>query len=256
MGILSCAEELNRREYIASQDATLEKAIEYRVHLPKRSDILQGNDTAAEELIDAYMVTLSPEGDDCKSLDIIEDYNDYVDEAELSYSVSVNCDYVVDVRIGKKVGSGSLTLATPVNYEDNIKSLVNRYCFSCHPQYASYEGIMNNRDNVLVQVGNGFMPPEEVLNDFEIASFFAWESGGFLEANPSPIPEDSPLTKFTTYYRNNFNTYVYSFYLRTVTYAVFEESLWLQNEGIENGLSTIEIPFKEILSDDNENEAL
>ena len=242
---LACSEDSNRRSKNSSNaegsqgegDAQTKATTELRILFPERP-------ADFSTLVDAYYISLEPEGDDCTTTQNIEEFGTYEDDKSLVYSLDVDCDYKFDFLLGKKAAPATLKLAEEVTYDDVIKPIINRYCFNCHPEYGNYEETVAQEENILVQISNGFMPPEEVLSDFEVASFFGWKAGGFLESDPNPIPEDSPLNDFSAvYFRNNFNSFVYSFTLRSKLFVNYEDSLWVQDQGIDDGISTIEFPF-------------
>ena len=239
---VSCSEDLNRRVKANSSNAQVKTETEFRIYLPDRAQLETEVADVREKLNSVYL-SLQPEGDECNITTGIEEVLPYVDEQLITYQLNVNCDYRMDFLLGNQ--EADLSLAGEVTYDDVIQPLMVDRCVSCHEEYSTYEGIAGMEENILVQIENGFMPPapEEALTDFEVASFLGWKAGGYLEANPSPIPEDSPLNQLSAvYYRNNYNSYVYSFRLKIQTFLIYEDSLWLQDDGISLGLGTVEIP--------------
>ncbi len=205
--MISCSEDLDRRAPIyQTDDAEVDKeTTEVIFFLPSREPLaLEVADI--EDYMNSYYFSFAPEGDYCPKTELIEDAGTYKDLQRISYLLPVECDYLLTVVLGKASLNNSLTMQSSISYESTIGPLMETYCNSCHEDYSSYEGTLGQQENIIVQVENGDMPPEQALNDSEIASFLGWQAGGFTNADPNKVEPNSLLAKFDKrYFRNDLN---------------------------------------------------
>ncbi|WP_132319750.1 hypothetical protein [Pseudobacteriovorax antillogorgiicola] len=247
--VVSCAEDLNQRAAPISSDATVQETTELRVYLPDRTS-LESEVPEIKSLINRFYLNLTPQGDECPATtEAIEDLQTYVDEALHTYSLYSVCDYQIELLLVNSSAS-ELSLTSAITYDDVIQPLMQRYCTSCHSEYETYQGVAGQEENIVLQVEQPTLISEHSdlgLSDFEVASFIGWKAGGYLQSDPELIPEESPLNQVdTVYYRNNFNSFIYSYKLKTQQFLIYDDSVWLQDAGLAQGLSTIEIPFKSL----------
>ncbi|NRA64824.1 MAG: hypothetical protein HRU19_10110 [Pseudobacteriovorax sp.] len=253
---LSCGEVIDKRtsETNSEDVEAVTGETPFYMTLPDRADY-QDQMPDIFSSIDQFVVTLSPEGDSCTVSEPLTYSGTYVDGFEISENLSRSCDYQVTVSFGK---ASETTLAIQkVSYEQNIKPLIDEHCLACHEDYTSYESIEGIRDNIVFQVENKTMPTEDdpPLTEFEIATFIAWRAFDFPNEDPDKISDDSPLkTIQTTYYRNNFNEYIYSFQLQNNSFVIYDASVWLQPDGENAGWPVIEIPLPTPEVNQNEDE--
>lgn len=240
--LLGCSEDQNLRSLKRSSDLVVETSTPLNIQLPDITP-LEAEAPDIRSFLTTYYLKLTPGGDECQTETVIEDLGPYQDQASLSYSLDPYCDYQIDLLLGAS-DTSALRLSGDVTFTE-IKPILTSRCVSCHETYGSYEDIFDELSNISFQVENGLMPPDDDLTDFEKASFIAWEAGGYMEQDPNPIPADSLRHQMTeVYYRNNYNSYVYSYLLRRKKFVVYQDTLWLQGEGIDIGLETVELSFK------------
>lgn len=245
LAVISCGQDLDRRNEPTSADATSNTSSlelkELSVYLPDRKPLLEDIESA-NELLNSYYIKLSPQGESCTQTESLESSGGYEDRLKLSFQLSEDCDYLIDMLVFENKSS-ALNLSSSLNFEDSISSIFQSKCVSCHTGYDQFSTIQGNLDNIVLQVENGTMPPtgSTALTDFEIATIIAWKAGGYVEKNPNPITEESPLANsLGTYYRNNFNTKISSAQIKSQNFIIYEDSLWLQAEGQAVGFQQVE----------------
>lgn len=242
---VQCGEELNYRE-TASQEldsnAAVGETTDFYLTLPDRSLLEERIPTVKDEL-NFFLIELRPEGDQCNDSEAIIRQDSYVDELEFKFALNRSCSYAINIVFGSKANSLALQ---SISYEASIKALVDNSCVSCHVEYASYDGMSSDFENIIFQIENRLMPPPEEprLSDRDIAMFSAWRAGGYLNEDPNAIPEESPLNNFAkVFYRNNYNEYVFDFELENNTFVIYDDSVWLQENGESQGWEAVEFAF-------------
>jgi hypothetical protein len=129
-------------------------------------------------------------------------------------------------------------LAHSVTFTDDIKPLLDANCVSCHPSYADYAGFKNDAAQAILDIENGSMPQAGPLADSDIATFLAWQDGGYHEADEAPPESDEAQKLGNIFYRNNDNDVLESYELLGRTYYELTRTLWIQPEGQAQGLTT------------------
>ncbi|RZA20001.1 MAG: hypothetical protein EOP10_18780 [Proteobacteria bacterium] len=191
--------------------------------------------------VNGYYFRLVGEGSDCPAGELIEDVGAFDDQKrEFEFKVNGKCTYVVVMKLGV-YQAPALTLTSTLNYETDIKPLIESNCVSCHETYASYTELVENGEMILREVESKAMPKTAPLSDADIAKFLAWKDGGYIEKSTTPPPTAKELLLTSVYYQNNRNDYLMAYELLTRLSFELRRSLWIQPAAVEAGLTVKEL---------------
>jgi hypothetical protein len=251
----SDSKEINQRlTRYQSSDARHQQGPDIHLYLPNPQQ-LSSQQANAERLIDSYYLRLEPQGEWCQDERHIEILEPFEADKKLTFTSYRQCDYGLELLVGKQSTASTSQALSSVNYEDDIAPLVAEACVSCHPDYETLDTISAQQEDIVFQVENQLMPPNSSLSTEDVATFLAWRANGFPQSDPTAPAPDSTRAQITVFYRNNLNTVIQEYMLLNVPFFVYEDSLWLQESGELEGFETIEWPMTAPEStDDNSSE--
>ncbi|MES2745279.1 MAG: hypothetical protein V4655_07620 [Bdellovibrionota bacterium] len=191
--------------------------------------------------VSGYYYRLVGEGSECPAGELIEDVGAYDDQKrEFEFKVNGKCSYAVVMKLGV-YKAPELALTSVINYENDIKPLIEKNCVSCHETYASYTELVENGEMILREVESKAMPKIAPLSDVDIAKFLAWKDGGYVEKSTTPPPTAKELLITSVYYQNNRNDRMMDYELATRVSFELRRSLWIQPAAVEAGLTVKEL---------------
>jgi hypothetical protein len=191
--------------------------------------------------VTGYYLRLLGEGNECPKGEMIEMVGGYDDQSrELRFDVNGKCSYAVLLKLGS-YHAPTLALARSINYESDIKPIVEAHCLSCHDSYASYQELAANGELIVREVESKAMPKAVPLGDDDIAKFLAWKDGGYVEKSSDPLPTVKEQMMSEVYYQNNHNDYLMAYELLGRENYELRRSLWLQPAGEAAGLTLKEL---------------
>lgn len=185
-----------------------------------------------------YYYRLKGSGEACPTTENKEEVGAYVDDKEFILKLANVCDYTVTIKLGVLAAPA---LTATLNFSNNIKSILQSNCVSCHETYGDYAEVKAKGALIVSRVEAGTMPQAGALSDDDIAKFLAWKDGGYLEKDPSPAPSEKESGLSAIYYRNNNNDSLKGVELKSRSQYELRRSLWLQAEGQSHGLKVNEL---------------
>lgn len=232
----------NYRKGTIGAPVAAEAVVDTLPRIPVNFKLPNRNAEAAAGAISGYYYRLQGSGEACPATENKEEVGAYVDNKEFILKLANVCDYKVTFKLGVLTGP---VLTATLNFDGNIKSMLQSNCVSCHETYNDYARVKAKGDLIVQRVEAGH--PTGALSDDDIAKFLAWKDGGYLEKDPSPAPTEKENGLSAVYYRNNNNDSLKGIELKSRTQYELRRSLWLQAAGQSQGLKV-----NELFSFDNE----
>ena len=191
--------------------------------------------------LNGYYLRLVGEGPACPVGEIIEEVASWEDaNREVHFKVNGKCTYAVTLRLGT-YQPPMLALGAGLNFDEDIRPIIETNCVSCHETYASYVEVVQNGEMILKEIEAKTMPQIAPLSDADIAKFLAWKDGGYLEKSTTPLKSAKEIQLTSIYYQNNHNDFLMAYELLSRSTYELRRSLWLQPEGKAAGMVLKEI---------------
>jgi hypothetical protein len=160
------------------------------IGLPDRG-ALKSQVADIETKMNAYRLVIAPVDATCPDATKLDQIADYASIVVLSASLHQGCDYDVTLALGHQGAGGYLADATLTTYDDQIKSLLDTSCASCHsvsgkqaPFLTSYALAKAKGERILARSDLGTMPLAAALSATDQALVRSWAAGGYLEKAP------------------------------------------------------------------------